>query len=77
MIGVGKIIIGSVDKVGTVYTVALRMVDVATGKIEKTASEDCENCTINDVVLATVQNTARSMTGLSPVNKAYGKKLRI
>lgn len=63
LIGVEKIIIGNVDKIGTIFTVNLRMVDVATGKIEKTATKDCEGCTINTVLLSTIKNVTRLISG--------------
>lgn len=62
LIGVSKIVIGSIDKVGTIYTVDIRMVDVATGKIEKTSTEDCNGCELGDV-LVTVHNVAMKLAG--------------
>ena len=40
MIGVQKIIGGSLGKVGRTYTVNLRMIDVKTGRIERSVTED-------------------------------------
>lgn len=73
LIGVSKIILGNVDKVGTIYTVDIRIVDVSTGKIENIATQDCENCNLNEVLLNSIQNVARIIAGLKEVNK----KLRV
>lgn len=73
LIGVSKIVVGSVDKVGTIYTVDIRMVNVATGKIEKTATEDCQGCTIDNVLLTTIHNVARLLAGLE-ADKVVEKK---
>jgi TolB-like protein len=40
MIGVQKIIAGSLGKVGKTYTVNLRMIDVKTGRMERSVTED-------------------------------------
>ncbi len=56
MIGVRKIVVGSINKVGTIYTASIRMVDVGTAKIDKIASEHCEDCSINNVLLVTVHD---------------------
>jgi hypothetical protein len=40
LIGVEKIISGSLGKVGKTYTVNLRMIDVRTGRIERSVTED-------------------------------------
>ncbi len=64
LIGVNKIIVGSINKVGTIYTASIRMVDVGTAKIDKIASEHCKACSIDDVLLVTIHNVARILAGL-------------
>ncbi len=64
LIGVEMIIIGNVDYVGTIYSADIRMVNVETGKIEKVATDDCEDCSINDVLKTTIQNVTVEMAGL-------------
>jgi len=63
LIGVEKIIVGSIDKVGDVFTVNIRLIAVATGKIEKDISEDCDNCTITGVLKTSIPNVALKMAG--------------
>jgi len=41
LLGVEKMIAGSVGKIGTMYTIFLRLIDVETGEIETSASADC------------------------------------
>jgi hypothetical protein len=64
VMGVEKMVVGSVDKVGKTYSATLRMVDVATGRIDKTATADCNNCIIDDVLLTTMRDAARILAGL-------------
>lgn len=64
IIGVSKIVVGSIDKVGSIYSVDIRLVDVKTGKIEKTATEDCAGCSIDDVLLITLKKAALSLAGI-------------
>jgi hypothetical protein len=64
LIGVEKMVVGSVDKLGTAYSVALRMVDVATGRIERTATADCNGCGIERVLTESIRSAARVVAGL-------------
>jgi hypothetical protein len=64
LIGVSKMIIGNVDKVGNIYSADIRMVDVGTGKIDKIASEECVSCSVGDVLQVTIHNVARKLAGL-------------
>jgi TolB-like protein len=45
ILGVDKMIAGSLGKLGTLYTINLRLIDVGSGKILTTESQDC-NCPI-------------------------------
>lgn len=40
MLGIDRIVVGSVGKIGETYTVSLRMVDVTTGEVRSTASRN-------------------------------------
>ena len=62
-IGVEKIVVGSVDKVGQIYSIDVRMVDVNTGKIEKVATKECESCTIGDILKTTISDVAKILSG--------------
>ncbi|MGB7568773.1 MAG: CsgG/HfaB family protein [Chitinivibrionales bacterium] len=64
LIGVQKMVLGSVDKVMELYSVNLRMVDVKSGKIEQNVVQDCEGCSLTDVMKTAIRNSARKMAGL-------------
>ena len=58
VIGVNKIILGSIDKIANIYALNLRIVDVATAKIEGIAIEDCNNCELSHVLKTSLKNAA-------------------
>lgn len=64
LLGVDRMIAGSVGKVGTIYTVSLRMIDIETGRIMLTKTEDC-NCPIEQVLTTSLKNIALKMAGMS------------
>jgi TolB-like protein len=70
LIGVKGIVIGSVDKLDKFIAVSARIVDVQTGKMLTSASEDCDNCALVDAIKGSVPNVARKLAGLAPVARA-------
>ncbi len=64
IVGVQKIIAGSISKVGEYYSVSVRLIDVETGKIEATALEDIEG-TLGVVLTKAIPSVARQISGLS------------
>lgn len=64
LLGVDRMIAGSVGKVGTIYTVSLWMIDIETGRIMLTKTEDC-NCPIEQVLTTSLKNIALKMAGMS------------
>jgi hypothetical protein len=66
LIGVRKIIAGSISKVGEFYTVSARLIDVETSKIEATAIEDIEG-TLGIVLTQAMPSVAQKISGLSGV----------
>ncbi len=42
LIGAGQMLAGSFGKLGTVYTIDMRIIDVTTGRITRTTSYDIE-----------------------------------
>ncbi len=68
ILGVKQMISGSVGKVGTIYTISLRMIDIETGRIMLTKTEDC-NCPIEMVLTTALRNIAIKMAGLPLNNK--------
>jgi len=63
LIGVSKMIAGSVSKVGEIYSVSIRLIDVETGKIEATALEDVEG-SLGFVLTQAIPSVAMQISGL-------------
>lgn len=68
LIGVTRMIAGSVGKVGTIYTVSLRMIDVETGRMIISKTEDSK-CPIEDVLTTSLKNIALKMAGIKTDDK--------
>lgn len=69
LLSVNFIVLGNVDKVGSIYSVNVRLVNVETGKIVKNEIEDCNNCSIDDIFLTTIKKAATKLAGLSEDNR--------
>ncbi len=65
LLNVQEICVGSVGKIGNLYTVSLRLINVETGQVIKTVSEDCP-CPIEDVLTRSMHNAALKLAGLLP-----------
>jgi len=68
LIAVKKIVTGTIAKIGAIYTVNIKLLDVATGKIDKNVSEDCD-CPIEKVLMETMKNLAFQMAGITSEKK--------
>lgn len=64
LIAVKKIVSGSVAKVGGIYTINAKLLDVETGKIDKNLSQDCD-CPIEKVLVESLRQLALKMVGLA------------
>ena len=64
LVGVKKIIAGSISKIGELYTVSARLIDVETSKIEATAIEDVEG-TLGIVLTKAIPSIAMKISGKS------------
>ena len=60
LLGVEHMIMGTIGRVGSMYTISLRMVNVATGEVLYTASEDCR-CDIEEVLTASTPRIAMKL----------------
>ena len=49
MLGVGKVVIGSVSQVGKTYLLSLSLVNVASGKVEQVEDQECK-CEVDDLI---------------------------
>ncbi|MFH1761512.1 MAG: CsgG/HfaB family protein, partial [bacterium] len=63
LIAVTKIVTGSISKVGGIYSVNVKMLDVSTGKIEENTVEDCD-CPIEKVLTTSLKQLASKLAGL-------------
>lgn len=62
LLGVENMVMGVIGKVGSMFTISLRMVNVATGEVLYTASEDCR-CEIEDVLTTSTPSIAKKLQG--------------
>ncbi len=72
LLGVDKMVAGSVGKLGTLYIVSVRIIDMTTGQISTTKSVECD-CPINDLIKA-IRNIARLLAGLEAEERIEAKK---
>ncbi|MCD6100424.1 MAG: PEGA domain-containing protein [Candidatus Marinimicrobia bacterium] len=70
MIGVKKIVAGSIGKVGDIYTLSVRLIDIETGKIEKTSAVDVYG-TVTTVLQIAIPIVAQDICGKSR-REAFG-----
>ena len=63
LIGAEKIVVGDIDRIDSMYVTDIRLVDVRTGAIELTATTDCENCTMSEVLRRSIFTTAQVLGG--------------
>jgi len=73
LIGVEKMVAGNIAKIDNLFTIDIRLIDVETGEVIKTATEDCA-CELKDVLTNSIRNVARSMAGLEVENKTTNVK---
>jgi TolB-like protein len=67
LLGVTHMVAGIVGKIGIMYTISVRMIDIKTGKIVYSDNIDCK-CQIEDVLTGSVATIARKIANsISPV----------
>ncbi len=70
LLGAQKMIGGRVGRIGDVYTITVRMVNVETGAVERSAVHDCA-CPLQDVLIGSVPQVAAELAGRGRVRPAY------
>jgi len=65
ILGVGKIVVGKISKLGGTYVVSLQLLNVETATVETSTRERCDDCEIS-ALIDTVAHAARKLMGLSP-----------
>lgn len=69
MLGVDRLVIGSVGKLGTLYTLSIRMLNVETGEIEQSFSQDHQGA-IEDLVRGPIRSVAAKLAWAISSKKA-------
>jgi len=62
ILGVGKIVVGSIVKMGDTYAVSLQLINVESALVEKSTRRTCRNCKLDNLI-GTVAETARKLMG--------------
>jgi len=69
LIAVQQMATGSIGKVGSIYSIEVKILDVGTGQIVKTVSEDCD-CPIEHVLLTVMKRVAQKLAGMQVENQS-------
>ena len=64
LLGVKYMAVGSIGKIGTLFTLNIRLINVENGVVMKTAVEDCK-CSIDRVLTEAVKKTAEKLAGIN------------
>lgn len=62
LINVQVMVVGKIGKIGKMYTISSRIIDVESGKILRIAVDDCK-CPIEDVLITSVTKIANILSG--------------
>ena len=77
MIGVKYMVVGSIGLVGRTYTIASRLIDVATGKMVAAANTDCK-CEIDDLLSkSTVDIAAKLVKSFENDQQSLSQKVAV
>lgn len=63
LLGVGKIVTGSISKLGEAYYINAQLINVETGVVENSADAFCEGCSITELIYPTA-TVAKKLLGL-------------
>ncbi len=72
LLGVKYMAVGSIGKIGRIFTINIRLLNVETGVVMKTAVEDCK-CRIDMVLTQAVKKTAEKLAGIYQTNNRIKK----
>lgn len=64
LLGVEKMVAGSVERVASFYSLNARLVDVETGQIERISFDDCIGCSFEDVLSGSTTQVVGALTGV-------------
>ena len=66
ILGVGKIVVGKVSKLGQTYIVGLQLLNVETAAVEHSSRDRCKKCELDNLI-DTTMNAARKLMGEKPL----------
>lgn len=66
LLNVQNVLLGSITKIGSLYSVAIRVVNVQTGVISKQTTFDCEECSIETLYKDGIQQTVWKLLTVAP-----------
>jgi carboxyl-terminal processing protease len=66
LLGVGKIVVGSITKIGQTYLVNLQLINVQSASVDTTAEDECR-CELEGLIQS-VRNAARKLMGVVPAS---------
>ena len=66
ILGVQRMVGGSVSRLGALYTISLRLIDVETSRIVSVGTADCNGCPIEQVVVKSVREAVGKLVGAAP-----------
>ena len=69
LLSANQICAGSIGKVGSLFTVSVRLIDVESGQIIKNVTEDCQ-CPIEQVLTTSIRKVAMKLSGKYSINPA-------
>ena len=67
LVGAEKMIAGHIGRVADVQMLSLRLVDVRSGTIERTAVRDCAGCSLADILTRSIREAALELAGAEAV----------
>jgi TolB-like protein len=79
LLGVQRILAGTVGKVGSTYEISISLIDVATGEMLFATTEDCR-CSIDEVLLTSTSNIVKKIlqrTTLTPTGVESAQKPKL
>ncbi len=68
LIGVQQMLAGSIGKIGKLYTLNVRIIDVESGRVVKTAVDDCL-CPIEEILTTSTFEIVKQLAGSGPAKR--------
>jgi len=66
ILGVKRMVGGSVSRLGALYSISLRLIDVETSRVVSVGTADCNGCPIEQVAVKSVREAVGKLVGAAP-----------